>query len=105
MHRLGHRGQDGHDNQQQQPDKHDQVFTCFRKSFTKPIITREAAGELQPLLHSTSDSMLRKLVVASDTTIDMDAAQVSDTTIDTDLAQVNSSTSRLDKFMNNMTWR
>ena len=37
---------------------------------------REAAGELQPLLHSTSDSMLRKLVVASDTAIDMDAAQV-----------------------------
>ena len=39
-------------------------------------MTREAAGELQPLLHSTSDSMLRKLVVASDTAIDMDAAQV-----------------------------
>ena len=40
-------------------------------------MSREAAGELQPLLHSTSDSMLRKLVVASDTAIDMDAAQVS----------------------------
>ena len=39
-------------------------------------MTREAAGELQPLLHSTSDSMIRKLVVANDTTIDMDAAQV-----------------------------
>ena len=39
-------------------------------------MTREAAGELQPLLHSTSDSMLRKLVVASDTAIDMEAAQV-----------------------------
>merc|ERR1719341_3081503 len=40
------------------------------------MTSREAAGELQPLLHSTSDSMLRKLVVASDTAIDMDAAQV-----------------------------
>ena len=105
MHRLGHRGQDGHDNQQQQPDKHDQVFDLTSKKFYNPIITREAAGELQPLLHSTSDSMLRKLVVASDTTIDMDAAQVSDTTIDMDVAQVNSSTSWSDKFMNNMTWR
>ena len=43
-------------------------------SSTRTSMTREAAGELQPLLHSTSDSMLRKLVV--DTTIDMDAAQV-----------------------------
>ena len=39
-------------------------------------LSREAAGELQPLLHSTSDSMIRKLVVASDTAIDMEAAQV-----------------------------
>ena len=31
---------------------------------------------MQPLLHSTSDSMIRKLVVASDTAIDMEAAQV-----------------------------
>ena len=43
---------------------------------TNESMSREAAGELQPLLHSTSDSMLRKLVVASDTAIDMDAAQV-----------------------------
>ena len=31
---------------------------------------------MQPLLHSTSDSMIRKLVVASDTAIDMESAQV-----------------------------
>merc|ERR550532_2758713 len=45
-------------------------------SSSRTSMTREAAGELQPLLHSTSDSMIRKLVVANDTTIDMDAAQV-----------------------------
>ena len=48
-------------------------------SSTRTSMTREAAGELQPLLHSTSDSMLRKLVV--DTTIDMDAAQVNPRTL------------------------
>ena len=50
--------------------------TCPKPNGSKTLMSREAAGELQPLLHSTSDSMIRKLVVANDTTIDMDAAQV-----------------------------
>ena len=50
--------------------------TCPKTNGSKTLMSREAAGELQPLLHSTSDSMIRKLVVANDTTIDMDAAQV-----------------------------
>merc|ERR1712115_291382 len=48
-------------------------------------------GELQPLLHSTSDSMLRKLVVSSgaqETTIDMEAVNGVDCDSDSNKTEV-----------------